>query len=163
MPILIGELKTHPKKSNWHKVKILVDSGASASIIHERFVSDLPRQKGKGVTWSTMGGQFETADVCKTQLCLPELNSTALINVELHITKQDSKYDVILGRDLCCQLGIVIDFERSLIKWNEAQARVKMRTFVTVKSSTLSTTPDKFNSQLKELIKSWMQNTKKLI
>ena len=55
MPILIGELKAHPKKSNWHKVKILVDSGASASIIHERFVSDLPRQKGKGVTWSTMG------------------------------------------------------------------------------------------------------------
>ena len=91
MPILIGELKAHPKKSNWHKVKILVDSGASASIIHERFVSDLPRQKGKGVTWSTMGGQFETADICKTQLCLPELNSTALINVELHITKQDSK------------------------------------------------------------------------
>ena len=43
MPILIGELKAHPNKSNWHKVKILVDSGASASIIHERFVSDLPR------------------------------------------------------------------------------------------------------------------------
>jgi len=58
MPILIGELKTHPKKSNWNKVKILVDSGASASIIHERFVSDLPKQKGKGMTWSTMGGQF---------------------------------------------------------------------------------------------------------
>ena len=102
-----------------------MDSGASASIIHGRFVSDLPRQKGKGVTWSTMGGQFETADVCKTQLCLPELNSTALINVELHITNQDSKYDVILGRDLCCQLGIVIDFEKGLIKWNEAQARMK--------------------------------------
>ena len=120
MPILIGELKTHPKKPNWHKVKILVDSGASASIIYERFVSDLPRQTARGVTWSTMGGQFETADIRKTQLCLPELNSTALINVEVHITNQDSKYDVILGRDLCGQLGIEIDFEKS-------QVRVRVR------------------------------------
>ena len=93
MPILVGEVRSHPKKSNWHKVKILVDSGASASIIHKRFVSDLPRQKSKGVTWNTMGGQFRTTDKAKTQLCLLELNSTALINVELHITNQDSKYD----------------------------------------------------------------------
>ena len=70
MPILIGELKAHPNKSNWHKVKILVDSGASASIIHKQFVSDLPKQKARGVTWTTMGGQFETANKCKTQLCL---------------------------------------------------------------------------------------------
>ena len=121
MPILIGELKAHPNKSKWHKVKMLVDSGASASIIHKRFVSDLPKQKARGVTWTTMGGQFKTANKCKTQLCLLELNSTALINVELHITNQDSKYDVILGRDLCGQLRIVIDFKNGLIKWKEAQ------------------------------------------
>ena len=30
-----------------------------------------------------------------------------------------------MGRDLCCQLGIVIDFEKGLIKWNEAQTRMK--------------------------------------
>ena len=69
-----------------------------------------------------MGGQFKTIDYCKTQLCLPGLNSTALVNVELHITNHESKYDVILGRDLCGQLGIVLDFEKGLIKWNEAQA-----------------------------------------
>ena len=75
--------------------------------------------------WTTMGGQFKTTDKAKTQLCLLELNSTALINVEFHITNQDSKYDVILGRDLCGQLRIVIDFENGLIKWREAQARMK--------------------------------------
>ena len=125
MPILIGELKAHPNETNWKKVKILVDSGASASIIHEKFVSDLPKQKSRNVTWTTMGGQFKTADICETKLCLPELNSTALIHVKLHITNQDSKYDMILGRDLCGQLGIVIDFENGLIKWKEAQARMK--------------------------------------
>ena len=125
MPILIGELKAHPNEANWKKVQILVDSGASASIIHEKFVSDLPKQKAKGVTWSTMGGQFKTVETCETKLCLPELNATALINVNLHITNQDSKYDIILGRDVCGQLGIVIDFEKGLIKWNEAQARMK--------------------------------------
>ena len=31
----------------------------------------------------------------------------------------------MLGRDLCGQLGIVIDFENGLLKWNEAQARMK--------------------------------------
>ena len=63
--------------------------------------------------------------IAKTQLCLPELNSTALINVELHVTNRESKYDVILGRDLCGQLETVIDFEKGLIKWNDAQARMK--------------------------------------
>ena len=93
-------------------------SGSSASIVHTRFVSGLPRQKAEGVIWNTMGDQFKTVDHCKTQLCLPELYSTALINVKLHITNRESKYDVILGRDLCDQLGIVIDFENGLIKWN---------------------------------------------
>ena len=36
-----------------------------------------------------------------------------------------NRYDVILGRDLCGQLGIVIDFEKGLMKWNEAQAQMK--------------------------------------
>ena len=72
-----------------------------------------------------MGDQFKTVDHCKTQLCLPELNSTASINVELHIINIESKYDVILGRDLFGQLGIVIDFKKGSIKWNEAHVRMK--------------------------------------
>ena len=72
-----------------------------------------------------MGGQFDTVDYCKTQLCLPELNSTALIKVELHITNRESKYDIILGHYFCGQLRIMIDFEKRLIKWNKAQARMK--------------------------------------
>ena len=42
----------------------------------------------------------------------------------------NQKHDVILGRDLCGQLGIVIDFEKGLIKWNEAQAQMKDIDFV---------------------------------
>ena len=72
-----------------------------------------------------MGDQFKTVDHCKTQLCLPELNSAASINVELHIINIESKYDVILGRDLFGQLGIVIDFKKGSIKWNEAHVRMK--------------------------------------
>ena len=91
----MDELKAHATNPEWKKVKILVDSGSSESIVNERFVFGLPRQKAEGVIWNTMGGQFETVDHCKTQLCLPELNSTALINVELHTTNHESKYDVI--------------------------------------------------------------------
>ena len=125
LPISIGELKAYPVNPKWRKVLISVDSGSSASIVHERFISGLLRQKSEGVIWNTMGGQFKTVDHCKTQLYLPELNSTALINVELHITNRESKYDVILGHNLWSQLGIVIDFEKGLIKWNEAQAQMK--------------------------------------
>ena len=85
LPILMGELKAYPANPEWRKVKILVDSGSSASIVHERFVYGLPWQKSEGVIWNTMGGQFKTVDHYKTQLCLPELNSTALINIEIYI------------------------------------------------------------------------------
>ena len=62
LPILMGELKAHPANPKCKKVKMLVDSGASASIVHKQFVSDLPRQKSEGVIWNTMGGQFKTVD-----------------------------------------------------------------------------------------------------
>ena len=43
LPILMGELKAHPANPKWRKVKILVDSGSGAFIVHERFVNGLPR------------------------------------------------------------------------------------------------------------------------
>ena len=78
LPILIGGLEARQANPKWKKVKMLVDSSSSA--------------------WNTMWDQFKTVDYCKIQLCLPELNSMALINVELHIINRESKYDVILGR-----------------------------------------------------------------
>ena len=45
----MGEMKPHPANPEWKKVKTLEDSGSSAFIVHERFVSDLPRQKAEGV------------------------------------------------------------------------------------------------------------------
>ena len=83
-------------------VKILLDSGASASIVHQSYVRkiDLVRNTSRKASWTTMAGTFRTIAIAHLELELPELNHTAVINAEFHVTSQESTYDIILGRDL---------------------------------------------------------------
>jgi len=58
---------------------------------------------------------------------LPELSETKLIEWKMHVV--DSKtmnYDIILGRDILEQLGIIIDFKEKQITWEEIS--IPMRT-----------------------------------
>ena len=50
---------------------------------------------------------------------MPELHPTASIKYLVHVTPHMTNYDLILGRDILQQLGIVLDFKESQIRWNE--------------------------------------------
>ena len=76
-------------RSKSRYVKILMDSGASASIIHDSFVrtNKFNTRKTSANKWSTMAGSFS-----------PDLNFTAHIIAPFHITSQKSNYDAIFGQ-----------------------------------------------------------------
>ena len=57
-----------------------------------------------------MAGTFSTSRVANLVLKLPELNSSAEITDGCHVTKQESNYDLILGRNILQKLGITLDF-----------------------------------------------------
>ena len=106
-------------------VKILLDSGASGSIVAEQFVSHFKHVPSKTCTWETMAGSFRTTSKCVVEIILPELNPTAKIRQKLHVVPKMSKYDILLGRDVMQQLGISLDFEDQVIHWNGNSANMK--------------------------------------
>ena len=92
-------------------VKILMDSGASASIIPKSYISknNLITRKFSANKWSTMAGSFSTSCEAKITLNMTELNVTAHISVPFHVTTKKNNYNVIFGRDLLWELGIQLD------------------------------------------------------
>ena len=107
-------------------VKILIDSRASASIIRHSYVRK-NKLATKNVTnqWTTMAGTFNTNQIVNINLKLPELNSMAGIKVECHVTKNESNYDIIIGRNVLRELGIILDFANNKTIWKETEIPMK--------------------------------------
>ena len=114
-------------RSKSRYVKILMDSGASASIIHDSFVrtNKFNTRKTSANKWSTMAGSFLTSYEVEVKLKLPELNFTAHIIAPFHVTSQISNYDAIFGRDLLRELGINLDFQNNFVIWKETKIPMK--------------------------------------
>ena len=121
IPIVFGTIlqinngKTIDKNLN-KCVRILWDSGASASIVHNSHV-DL-----RGQMKNTKMIHERTAEI---KLRLPELNATAEITANCHVTNQKSNYDLIIGRDILRDLGIELDFSNNATNWNKIRVPMK--------------------------------------
>ena len=92
--------------------KILLDSGASASIICKDVLYERHKiLKAKKNKWSTMAGTFNTIFVTEIILKLPELNPTAEIYAKCHLTDKLLNYNLILGRNIKHKLEIIFNFK----------------------------------------------------
>ena len=77
-----------------HTIKILLDSNASASIVHKDILCEHNRiLKDKKNQWSTMAGTFNTTYVMDLKLKFYELYHTAEINVKCHLTDNLLNYN----------------------------------------------------------------------
>jgi hypothetical protein len=87
------------------------------------------KQKEKpGTVWTSAAGKFETTMRVKTQFLFPEFSETRVITSELHATKKTlAGYDIIIGRDLLKELGIVLDFKNETILWGDGEIPMKPR------------------------------------
>ena len=88
------------------QAKILLDSGASGSIVSERFVKRFKQKKDETCTWKTMAGSFTTSKQCIVEFTLPELNPTAKVRHKMYVVPKMDKYDLIIGRDILQKLGM---------------------------------------------------------
>ena len=108
-------------------VKIILDTGASASIINEKYVCKNNNYSKKKLSnmWSTMTGSFATSYETKVNLQLPALYHAAHISAQFHVTKQESAYDLIFWQDLLRESGIVLNFNKNTVKCNEMDKPMK--------------------------------------
>ena len=126
-PMTFGRLNVSLGKPKLKTIKILCNSGATATILSKKFVKNLRTKQDSVQTWETPAGTFETHSKCKVDFTMPEFHPKRLITYKVHVTPQPMGYDMILGTDLLRELGFILDFKEETITWDDATLPMKPR------------------------------------
>jgi hypothetical protein len=112
------------RDGNLVPIRALLDTGTSATIILKKFVRKgraKTHMASKSTKWQTLGGNFTTKRKALVDFKLPELNTHKKVTWAAHMdeTSDPDKalYDIIIGMDMLCELGVVIDTEAKVIRW----------------------------------------------
>ena len=98
--------------------KVLIDCGSSHSMCSTRCAKNKSKWKKRKNTFSTGGGKLETNYETKVAFSLSEFSNSKIIEWKFNLAeRKDLGYDMIIGRDLLGQLGIIIDYKSNLIDW----------------------------------------------
>ena len=123
-PIVIGEINVCLGKPKAKPLRILIDSGTTSSIILGNFTKKLRTKSTKPAVWRTKAGTFTTTKQCKIKFRLPELFNDRIIEYKVHVDEQtqseETYYDMLLGGDICSELGIIIDYKNNVVQWDGA-------------------------------------------
>ena len=99
----------------------LLDSGASRSIINQDTMranaQQGHRQVESATTFQTINGEVTSAGRAILQFRFPALKPSTIITHKFEILDQ-SQDDVVIGRDILNELGIVIDFKDNMAQWD---------------------------------------------
>ena len=127
VPMAFGIIKNKTKisKDKVIYIKILLDSGASSSIINKQCVTGLRINDSQVTEWRTSAGVFTTNKQVELLLKLPEFYHNRVIKCNAHVTENTSNYDMIMGRDLLGQLGIQINFSTNSVTWDKVSIPIK--------------------------------------
>ena len=112
-------------------VRVLLDSGTTASIVLAKFVKASDVQPDRTVTWKTMGGNFLTKKRAIMKFKLPEFSETKTITWPMHVDEQSEpsqvQYDMILGTDIMEAIGMDLRFSTKTIEWDNVIIPMKER------------------------------------
>ena len=73
---------------------------------------------------------------------MPELKSSAIVDVQLHVTQMNGHYDIILGRDILSKLGIILDFQQQIVCWEDEIVHMRPTTCTQETTYNINNTPD---------------------
>lgn len=116
--------KLHHKDNN-RDIIILLDSGASQSIMKHDLAKDLKLINVATTEWHTVAGKFVTNKKTSITFSLPTLHEKRTIESLMHVSPDLQNYDIILGRDLLQELGIILNFQDATIQWEHAITPMK--------------------------------------
>ena len=127
--MLFAKINSQKGKEKWETAQVLIDSGASATIISKEFVKKLQIKKKTATSWGTAAGTFNTTGKVNLEIQFLELSlSTAVVHMESHVHKgQLASYNMILGRNDLTELGIDIKFSTQSIEWPHMNVTIPMK------------------------------------
>ena len=130
MPVVFALLNTRLGKEKAKRISVLLDSGASSSVIHKDIVKKLRIKPTSPTVWNTAAGPLSTEGKVTITFALPELSPSASITTTVHVhPTQIARYDMIIGRDLMTELGIDVMFSTSTIDWGRMNASIPMKPY----------------------------------
>jgi hypothetical protein len=134
-PILYGRLRTGIEHPNPRTVKILLDSGASASIVQHRYVEKLHlKRQREPMKWTTAAGELSTNYKVDIAFSLPELHESRMVQWTVHVAESCGNYDLILGRDIMRELGLTFSFSNCTTTWDDNSIPMKESNCTTTNS-----------------------------
>ena len=87
------------------------------------------RMRSNKVECSTVAGTYITTHNIKVTFCIPEFSSSRIISHRFHIDNNEGKsgigYDMIIGRDMMVQLGLLLEFNRQVFQWDGVTVTMK--------------------------------------
>jgi Retroviral aspartyl protease len=125
MPITFGRIRTSMGKPKPASIKVLINSGASKTIVTAQYVQKLRSYEEKETHFQTTAGTFLTHAKAKIQFSLNEFFEKRLIEHMAHVANDLSSYDMILGRDLLHELGVDIKFNSKTVEWDRVSIPMK--------------------------------------
>ena len=123
-----------PKKEHeLRRIRILFDSGASATIATADLVRTLKKRKTEPVTWHTKSGSFSTNEICPIRFMLPAFHTDKVVEWNAYVDAQYSstkpKYDLIIGRDLMEEIELDLRFSDMTMTWHGATIPMKIQNY----------------------------------
>jgi len=133
IPMVIGrttrivKTKRGRNKTKVKLFKILFDSGATGNLIADYLVGREDKTKISGVTYTTANGNFTTKEACDVTFDMPEFSSRKSVDLTFNVFKNSTNipYDMIIGTEALDTLGVKLDFENNVCKWDNVKIEMK--------------------------------------
>ena len=129
VPMTFLVAKTVNQHTSMRLLKVLLDSGGSATMAHERILPRgcTPTLLDNPTTSTTIAGTFTSKrSVCLRDLVLPEFDRNKKIDYQgAYVFGGECRYDVILGRDFLSKVGMKFDFSKNTITWEDVEVAMR--------------------------------------
>lgn len=99
-------------------IRVLLDSGASKSVICKNQILNKKCYKDSTTVWKNASGEITSSIKCKLVFNLPEFTNSRLITHKFHVMEEILPgYDMIIGRDLMRLLKLDVKYSTSTLEW----------------------------------------------
>jgi hypothetical protein len=101
----------------------LLDTGSTRTWIQRHLVQEIPTRTTPPTRSSTLCGTLESSEVVDCEeTVFPDLSMSKRVgSFEARVFERDVRYDMIIGRDLLNQLGIIINYNTKSIHWDDEE------------------------------------------
>ena len=120
-PMTFGEMQLSLNKDERRVLRILLDSGASKSIVFGELAKRLHKIKTGTTQWCTVAGAVTTNHAARVQFKLNEFSTSRVVEWTFHASKSAFNYDLIIGRDLLTELGLILDCKKLTVHFCSLQ------------------------------------------